>query len=105
LEELGKVKASAAERLEAKVKAALAKRDRLLEALTAEITSLEGKLAKAKELWAKLGGKPEEYNCPPVRMGPPATGLVGPGPLRGFRSNGRQPPEPVDALIREGKIG
>jgi hypothetical protein len=99
LEEASKAKLTSAERLEAKVKAALEKRDRLLEALDKEISGLEGRLVKAKELRAKLGGEtcqaaPSSFTAPPT------------GPLQGFRSNGRTPSrDPIDALIREGKIG
>jgi hypothetical protein len=95
-------KLSPAERLEKKVQAALVKRDQLLESLDKEILSLTSRLTKAKELREKL--KPGEVGV--SKSYAPASQLQAPGPpLKGFRSNGRLPPDPIDAMIREGKIG
>jgi hypothetical protein len=101
LEETPKVKLTPAERLELKVRVALEKRDRLLEVLTREILDLEARLAKARDLRGKLGGG--EVLVPQSR---PSATFSPPVPLKGFRSNGRAPAtDPIDALIREGKIG
>ena len=85
------------------MKAALEKRDRLLEALDKEISGLEVRLVRARELRGKLtGGSIPTSNLQAASASIPIT----PGPLRGFRSNGRTPStDPIDALIREGKIG
>ena len=99
-------KLSPAERLEAKVKATLERRDQLLEALDKEILGLEARLVKAKELRSKL--KPGEVGASGFVVSAQTPGLVtqAPGPLKSFRSNGRLPPDPmIDAMIREGKIG